>query len=79
MEFHVNAVGALQHVDAIEASIQEVDPSALIDVDPIGQLLRVSASINLTELVSLISQTGYPITPEQVRQLPSICCGGCSG
>ncbi|MGY0799028.1 hypothetical protein ACW7G0_08250 [Lysobacter sp. A286] len=79
MEFHVSAAGPLPDADAVEAAIRELDPSALVDVDPTGQLLRIAASIDSTELVSLINQAGYPVTPEQVRQLPSICCGGCSG
>ncbi|MGY0556640.1 hypothetical protein [Lysobacter sp. A421] len=79
MEFHISVVGAVPDTDAIEASICEVDPSALVDIDPTGQLLRVATSIDSVELVSLINHAGYPVSSDQVRQLPSICCGGCSG
>jgi len=26
-----------------------------------------------------LRQVGWPVAPEQVVQLPSICCGGCGG
>ena len=34
---------------------------------------------NAVRFGALIAQAGYPVDPTQVRQLPSICCGGCSG
>ena len=30
-------------------------------------------------LVDTDAAAGHPVTLDQVRQLPSICCGGCSG
>lgn len=79
MEFHVQVSGALPDVEALGEAVREVDPSALLDVDASGQLLRVAAALRATELIAVFDAAGYPVAPSQVRQLPSICCGGCSG
>jgi hypothetical protein len=44
-----------------------------------GLVLRVSASATAADLIGILRQTGWTVTPEQVVQLPSICCGGCGG
>ena len=79
MEFHITMNGPIHDMGAIEQAVCEVDPSALVDIDPAGPTLRVAAAIDATRLASLISQAGYPVRLDQVAQLPSICCGGCSG
>ncbi len=79
MEFHIKMAGPTPDIDAIQQAIHEVDPSALVDIDPTGETLRVAASVNAIQLVSLINQAGYRVAQPQVTQLPSICCGGCSG
>ena len=79
MEFHVQLSGAMPDVDLIREAIDRVDPAALVDIDPAGPTLRVSGSLAAPELVYLINLTGYAVTPSQVTQLPSTCCGGCGG
>src|SRR3546814_15149948 len=79
MEFHVRRDGARPDLDALGDAIREVDPSALLDIDSSGALLRVAAAVRAPELVALLGGAGSPVTRDQVRQLPSICCGGCSG
>ena len=79
MEFNIKMAGSPPDLGAIEHAIRAVDPSALVDLDPQGRTLRVAASVDAAELVSLISQAGYPVAQHQVAQVPSICCGGCSG
>lgn len=79
MEFHISMLVPIVDLDAIEQAIGEVDPAAVIDVDPAGLTLRVAASLDAVELVALLAQAGYPVAEHQVLQLPSICCGGCSG
>ena len=79
MEFHIKIAGSMPDLGAIEHAIHAVDPSALADIDPAGHTLRVAASVDAVQLVSLISQAGYPVVQQQVAQVPSICCGGCSG
>ncbi len=78
MEFNIKMVST-PDLAAIEHAIRAVDPSAQVDLDPQSRTLRVAASINANELVTLISQAGTPVAQHQVTQAPSVCCGGCSG
>lgn len=79
MEFKIEITGPAPDARVIEDAIRAVDPAALVDIDPDGQALRVAALVATHELVELITQAGYHVDPAQVRQLPSTCCGGCSG
>jgi hypothetical protein len=79
MEFHISLRGATPALEAIDDVLRREDPSALVDIDPDGSVMRLATSLDAVQLVSLVQQAGWPITADQVRQLPSICCGGCSG
>ena len=79
MEFHIKIAASLLDIGTIDDAIRAVDASALVDIDSAGNTLRVATSVGATELVSLLRQAGYPVAPHEVVQLPSICCGGCSG
>lgn len=79
MEFHVTLNRPIVDLAGIEDAIRDLDPSALVDVDPDGKKLRVSAWFDAPSLIAVIGKAGYPIGPLQVTQLPSVCCGGCGG
>ena len=79
MEFQIQLAGPAPDTRLIEDAIRSVDPAALVDIDPDCAALRVATLVGTRELVELIAQAGYRVNPAQVRQLPSICCGGCSG
>ena len=79
MEFHIRMDGVMPDPGVVEDVIRGLDPSALVDVDPAGDFLRVAMAANAVELLALLNRAGYPVAPEQVVQLPSTCCGGCSG
>ncbi|WP_166206081.1 hypothetical protein [Cognatiluteimonas telluris] len=79
MEFHITLHGRAPDPLVLEDAIRAVDPAALLDVDPASPTLRVATSLDARQLIALVGEAGYPITPQQVTQLPSICCGGCSG
>ena len=78
MEFHVTMLGAIDP-GAIEQAIRAVDPAALVDIDPAGPALRVAATVDIDQLVALFNQAGHVVRRDQVAQVASICCGGCSG
>lgn len=78
MEFHITMPSPMDP-RAIEQTIREVDPAGLVDIDPSGRTLRVSASVDVVQLIVLLNQAGYPMRRDQVAQAASICCGGCSG
>jgi len=79
MEFHIQIAGPVPDPGVIEDAIRDLDPAALVDIDPAAPTLRIATSVGARQLVALISQAGFPVDMAQVRQLPSICCGGCSG
>lgn len=79
MEYHIHLGGARPDLAAIEHAVLDTDPAALIDLDATGDTLRVAGAFTAVDVVVLMRQAGHPVTPEQVEQLPSICCGGCSG
>ncbi len=78
MEFNIQ-MDSTPDLGAIEHAIRAVDPSAQVDLDPQGHTVRVAASMDATELASMISHAGIPVAQDQITQTPSICCGGCGG
>lgn len=79
MEYHIQISGPEPDLVAVEDALLAADPAALVDIDPASPTLRVATSVDARQLVALLGEAGYPVTPAQVVQLPSICCGGCSG
>ena len=79
MEFHITFSGGKPDPMAIEHAIRAFDPAALVDVDPSINVVRVATSIDGRLLTGLLNQAGYPVAPQQVFQVPSTCCGSCSG
>lgn len=79
MEFVIAMTGEKLDGREIETAIAAVDPSVMIDVASGGDRLRVATVVGMTELVALLRLAGTPVTHDQVTQVPSICCGGCSG
>lgn len=79
MQFKIRIAGPMPHIDTIENAISAVDPSALVDIDPVARTLRVAASIDAVQLLELISQAGCPVAHDQLERVPSECCGGCGG
>ena len=79
MEFHVSLAGSTPDLAAIELALRDADPSAVADIDGTGALLRVATSLDAGQLLGVIRHVGMPVDIDAVRQLPSICCGGCSG
>lgn len=79
MEFHFAMSEPQAALPGIERALLEVDPVSLIDIDPDGRRMRVSVSLSAAELLDLIQCCGYELSADDIVQLPSICCGGCSG
>lgn len=79
MEYHVKLSHPVADICVIEDAIQAFDPAAQVDIDKPNQTLRVAGYLEATELVSLLNRNGCPVDPQQVVQLPSMCCGGCGG
>lgn len=79
MEFHIVLTEASPDPRVIQDALFEVDPTAVADLDMSGLVLRVSSSATAEDVIGVIRGTGWDVAPDQVVQLPSICCGGCGG
>lgn len=78
MEFHVTAKDVGARLSEIEDAILDIDPAAVVDIDGDG-VLRVAAALDAPGLERLLGDAGLTLGPGDITQLPSICCGGCSG
>lgn len=79
MEFHIEMAQPSAALETIERALLDVDPMSVVDIESTGKILRVSAALTAAQLLELLRQSGHVLAPQQVVQLPSICCGGCSG
>ncbi|MGV8922069.1 MAG: hypothetical protein ACOH1L_01800 [Thermomonas sp.] len=79
MEFHVDGLAATADVAAITDAIYNIDPAALVDIDPSTGALRVNAAMSADDLTTAIGTAGQEVGGLLVMQLPSTCCGGCGG
>lgn len=79
MEFHVTLAGWPPEVSALETAFRKVDPAAVVDLDPIGNKLRIAAAMNAADVGALLAREGLAVSAERIEPQPSICCGGCSG
>jgi hypothetical protein len=77
MEFHIAMGTSPMDIVVIDEAIRDLDPAAVVDLD--GNTLRVATSLEVRALTSAIRSTGIALDERQVTQLPSICCGACSG
>lgn len=79
MEFHIALTDTSPGTDVVQNAMYDIDPSSLVDLDMSGLIMRISSWIPVGDLIAVLQQTGWSVTPDQVVELPSICCGGCSG
>jgi hypothetical protein len=80
MEYRIELFGAtMPPAAALDAMLEAEDAGAVSDLDPIGRAWRVNTVLAAGELRELLARVGCRVEPEQVRPLPSVCCGGCSG
>ncbi|TAL82449.1 MAG: hypothetical protein EPN74_17155 [Rhodanobacter sp.] len=79
MEFHIAVSDTSPAPAIVQDALFDLDPTAVVDLDMSGLVLRVSSSTTAVDLIEVLRQLGWAVAPEQVAQLPSICCGGCSG
>lgn len=79
MEFRVNLAGVLPDAGQLAAMLAAEDPAATAEVDGAAGVWRVNTTLSARDLVALLGRAGCPTPLTQVTQLPSVCCGGCSG
>lgn len=79
MEFEIGLAGQAPDMRKVEDAIRAADPAAVVGLDLDGKTLRVAAVVSVPELATLLTQAGCPVASYRIVQLPSVCCGGCSG
>ena len=79
MEFHVDGLPASADIAIITNAIHALDAAAMVDIDPATGALRVNAALSAADLTSAIGSVGQEVGGLLVMQMPSHCCGGCSG
>lgn len=79
MEFHIAISDDSPAAAVVQDAMFDIDPSALVDLDMSGSVMRISSWVPVRDLVEVLQRTGWAVEQEQVVQMPSICCGGCSG
>ena len=79
MEFSLRTTGATPDLAAIERRLVMLDPAALLDLDASGRTVRISTAATGDELLACLRSAGLAAGADDLVQLPSVCCGGCSG
>jgi hypothetical protein len=78
-EFAFQSPQAMPDLAALDRAIAGLDPAALVDLDADGRTIRMATVLTRTELLACLAGAGLPADDARLRQLPSVCCGGCSG
>ncbi len=80
MEYRIELFGATVPTGAtLDALLEAEDAGAVSDLDRAGRVWRVNTVLAAAELRDLLARVGCRVEASQVRMLPSVCCGGCSG
>ena len=79
VEFQVQLTQSLADTDRLAAMLEAEDPAAVSELDGAARVWRVNTTLAASDVVALLGRAGYPTPLSQVRILPSVCCGGCSG
>jgi len=79
MKFNIRTNGRPVDLVSVEQALFAADPAAMIDLDGLNNVLRVSTYLDGAGLQSLVTDAGFAVPLGDVEQLPSECCGGCSG
>lgn len=78
-EFAFQSPLALPDVAPLDRVIIDLDPAAVVDLDVDGRTIRMGTVLTRAELLACLAEAGLPADNALLRQLPSVCCGGCSG
>ena len=80
MEYRIELFGTRLPTPAtLEALLESEDAAAVSELDGASHVWRVNTSLASVELLALLARLGCRVAPANVRLLPSVCCGGCSG
>jgi hypothetical protein len=78
-EFAFESPVAAPDVASLDRAIVDLDPAAVVDLDADGRTIRMATVLTRAELLACLAEAGLHADNARLRQLPSVCCGGCSG
>ena len=78
MQYLIAATSHVSSIDSIAGRLNDLDPSALVDVDTAGRL-RISTLLPDAELLLALVLNGVLVATCDLERVPSECCGGCGG
>lgn len=78
MEFRID-LPSTPDLDRVAHLLRDEDPAAVFDAAPGSLGVRLSTVLNANEVQDVFARAGQPLQAAQIRQLPSVCCGGCGG
>jgi len=78
MQYLIAATSHIAGIDTVADRLNDLDPSALVDVDTAGRL-RISTLLADTEVLLALGMAGLMVAPADLERVPSECCGGCGG
>lgn len=79
MEYAVHVSGPVPDLALVERALGSLDPAVVLDLADGGSALRISTWATPAEVLASLRSVGVDAGPDGLVQLPSICCGGCSG
>ena len=79
MQFRVPLSGQVPDLRVVERMLLASDPSALLDIAPIGRVLRITTLLDGQGLLAALDRGGLPVDAARLECGPSGCCGGCGG
>ena len=78
MQYLIAATSHITGIDTVTERLNDLDPSALVDVDTAGRL-RISTLLPDAEVLLALGLAGLMVAPADLERVPSECCGGCGG
>lgn len=79
MEFIVHVADVVPDLDTVRVACLAADPTVLVDIDPRDGALRIATQLDAGSIASALADAQLVLEPGQLEQVPSVCCGGCSG
>lgn len=79
MEYVLQVPAPAPDLAAVERALGALDPAVAVDLADGGRALRIATWATPAEVLAELRSAGVDACDGALVQLPSTCCGGCSG
>lgn len=79
MEFRIDIKGEAPDLEVVGDVVGWLDAAVVVDFSQLDSQLRIATSLSQGDLLAALVRAGLVLAPDAIIQLPSVCCGGCSG